>query len=163
MSKFIFSSPALCDTDPIPMEFIYDAFGCTGGNQSPPLEWKNAPEGTKSFAITIFDLDAPTGSGWWHWQIYNIPAILDFLPQNASADLPVPAANAKQTRNDYSNQGYGGPCPPEGDAPHRYLFTLHALSVESLDLPLYASAALAGFMFNSNTIETATFVIPYGR
>ncbi len=165
MSTFTLSSPDLsdCRNPTIPMQFIYDSFGCTGKNQSPALIWNNPPQETKSFSLTVFDPDAPTGSGFWHWQIYNIPATMTSLPTNASGNIDSIAPTAKQTRNDYGNEGYGGPCPPAGDAPHRYSFTLHALNIENLDLPLYPSAALAGFMINSHTIETAKLIIPYGR
>src|SRR5436309_2112249 len=113
-----------------------NVFGCTGENKSPALQWSGAPKDTKSFAVTVYDPDAPTGSGFWHWFVYNIPASVTELKLDAGnpsgANLP---AGAKQNRIDYGFAAWGGPCPPEGDKPHRYIFTVHALKVDKLDLP----------------------------
>src|SRR2546429_5265771 len=99
-------------------------FGCAGNNQSPHLAWSEAPAGTKSFAITCFDPDAPTGSGFWHWLVVNIPPNVTELAVDAgNPKAPRLPRGALQTRTDFGTPGYGGPCPPAGDPPHRYLFT----------------------------------------
>jgi Raf kinase inhibitor-like YbhB/YbcL family protein len=139
---------------------IYNGFGCTGGNVSPQLAWSGAPSGTKSFALTMYDPDAPTGSGWWHWIVVNIPANTTQLAAGASGKtMP---AGAQETRTDFGKPGYGGPCPPPG-APHRYVFTIYALKVEKLDLDAQATGAMAGFMINQNKLASAKFTATYGR
>ena len=138
-------------------------FGCAGGNLSPQLSWSGAPEGAKSFALTCFDPDAPTGSGFWHWVVVNIPANVASLALGAgSADGSMPAG-ALQTRTDFGAPGYGGPCPPEGDHPHRYLFTLHAVGLASLPVEADTSAAVVGFMLNFNTLAKAALMGLYKR
>ena len=138
--------------------------GCTGDNKSPALEWKNPPEGTKSFALMVHDPDAPTGSGFWHWVVYNIPASATELPEGAGGTdgkgLP---AGAAQGRTDFGSAGFGGACPPKGDKPHRYIFTVHALKTDKIEVPADASAALVGFMLNANRLAKASFEARYGR
>lgn len=143
-------------------EFI--GFGCDGKNLSPHLKWQNPPKGTKSFAITAYDPDAPTGSGWWHWQVVNLPVTTTELATNAGSTQKdrVPAGS-QQISNDYGLKGFGGACPPPGHGVHRYRFTVHALSVEKLELPENASGALTGYMINSNTIATSTIESLYKR
>jgi hypothetical protein len=141
---------------------IADTFGCTGGNVSPHLAWRNAPEGTKSFVVTIYDPDAPTGSGFWHWVVANVPASVTSIPTGASRTGAMPTG-AIETRTDFGTTGYGGPCPPAGDAPHRYVFTVHALNVEKIDVAADNPAALVGFMTHMTEIGRATFTARYGR
>jgi len=130
------------------------------GNTSPQLSWSGAPADAKSFALTMFDPDAPTGSGWWHWVVVNIPASATKLDAGASGkSMP---AGALETRTDFGKSGYGGPCPPPG-APHRYVFTVYALKVDKLDLDAQASGAMAGFMLNQNMLSKATLTATYGR
>lgn len=142
----------------------FAGFGCSGGNLSPHLAWKNVPAGTKSFAITVYDADAPTGSGWWHWQVINIPAFVREITTGAGSatkgNLP---QGAKQIANDYGSKSFGGACPPAGHGVHNYQFTLHALSVEKLALPDNASGALAGYMINANAIASTSFKTQYKR
>jgi Raf kinase inhibitor-like YbhB/YbcL family protein len=130
-------------------------FGCSGGNRSPHLRWSDAPAGTQSFAVTCFDPDAPTGSGFWHWVVVNIPASTTELPLDAgnpaSGGLP---PGALQVRTDFGKPGYGGPCPPEGD-PHRYLFTVFAVGVDALPVTANTSAAVVGFQLHFNTLAKA--------
>lgn len=136
---------------------VFRGFGCSGENVSPHLEWSNAPEGTRSFAVTAYDPDAPTGSGWWHWNVVNIPADVSELPAGISGALE---NGAMELKNDYGVEGFGGACPPPGEM-HRYIFTVHALSVETLDLPPQASNALAGFMINASSIDQAGITAIY--
>jgi Raf kinase inhibitor-like YbhB/YbcL family protein len=144
---------------------VFNGFGCTGQNISPALKWSGAPAGTKSFALLVHDPDAPTGgAGWWHWVVVNLPATTTELPQGVgSAEGAALPAGTQQIRTDFGGPGWGGPCPPVGDKPHRYNFTLHALKVDKLDLPKDASASLAGYMINANSIGKATLTGKYGR
>ncbi|MCH2044515.1 MAG: YbhB/YbcL family Raf kinase inhibitor-like protein, partial [Saprospiraceae bacterium] len=142
----------------------FDGFGCKGKNQSPQLAWANAPEGTKSFAITMYDPDAPTGSGWWHWLAFDIPADVEALVSNAGnlkADLA--PEGMIQSITDYGTKGYGGPCPPEGHGFHQYIITIHALKVEKLGVDENTNAAVVGYYINSNTIGKSSIVAYYKR
>ena len=143
---------------------VFKGFGCEGGNVSPSLQWKNAPAGTKSFAITVYDPDAPTGSGWWHWVMFNIPASVTSLSLGvgnpASGQTP---KGAVQSRTDFGKPGYGGPCPPKGEKPHRFIFTVYALKVDKIDADESSSGALVGFMLNANKLGKASFTATYGR
>jgi Raf kinase inhibitor-like YbhB/YbcL family protein len=142
----------------------FDGFGCTGKNRSPHLEWKNAPASTKSFALTLYDPDAPTGSGWWHWLVFDIPAALVQLPQGAgNVNAGILPSQVVQSINDYGITGYGGPCPPQGHGFHQYIFTLFALDVESLQLSKETNPAVVGFNINAHTIEKASLVMYYKR
>lgn len=141
---------------------VYQGFGCNGGNVSPALNWSDVPTGTKSFAITAYDPDAPTGSGWWHWIAYDLPADLRSLPAGAGQMGALPGG-AKHGRNDYGSNDFGGACPPPGDKPHRYIFTVFALKTEKLAVPADASAALIGYMLNANKLATASMTARFGR
>jgi Raf kinase inhibitor-like YbhB/YbcL family protein len=149
---------------PISPAFEYTGFGCNGENQSPSLTWQGAPEGTKSFAVTAYDPDAPTGSGWWHWQAINIPVAINYLPKNAGAEhgknLPL---GTIQFKNDYGVNGWGGFCPPKGDKPHRYIFTIYAMGVEKITPPEITTAAMVGFIVKSNSLGQTSFTVEYGR
>ena len=140
----------------------FNSFGCTGKNMSPQLQWKDAPKGTKSFAITVYDPDAPTGSGWWHWLVVNIPHKTTQISTNASSEGKLPKG-ALETMTDYGSASFGGACPPKGDKAHRYIFTVYALDVESLDVKSKSDSALVGFMINQHTIQKATMMSYYGR
>ena len=163
-SGFKLSSPEIKANHMIPKSFEFNGFGCSGENKSPALKWRGAPKGTKSFAVTVYDPDAPTGSGWWHWVVINIPASVNELPSNAGAlnstSLP---AGAVQGRTDYGSAAWGGTCPPPGDKPHRYIFTVYALKTDKLDVPADATAALTGYMIHANMIAKASFMAKYGR
>ena len=139
-------------------------FGAGGTDTSPELHWSGFPAGTKSFAVTVFDPDAPTGSGWWHWVVFNLPpdtrTLLAGAGNPASGKLP---KGAVQSLTDFGVPGYGGPCPPKSDRPHRYVFTVHALEVEKLDLDEKAMPAMVGFMITTNRIDKATFTSTYSR
>jgi len=142
----------------------FNGFGCSGSDLSPQLKWSNIPKGTKSFAITAYDPDAPTGSGWWHWQAVNIPVTVTELARDAgSTQQDKMPAGTMQIQSDFGSRGFGGACPPAGHGVHHYRFTIHALSVEKLDLPANASGALTGYMINANTIESSTIEALYKR
>ncbi len=144
-------------------EQVFNAFGCTGKNISPQLAWQNAPEGTKSFALTVYDPDAPTGSGWWHWLIFDIAASVDHLQKGAGGDFSKAPKGSIQTITSFGKAGFGGACPPVGDQPHRYIFTLYALKVEKLGLDKNATPALVGYYLNANQIAKASIIAYYGR
>jgi|TARA_B100000959_G_scaffold53292_1_gene55455 hypothetical protein len=161
------ASTSFADGDYLARDHILSeayGFGCAGGNTSPEMHWSGTPEGTKSFALTCYDPDAPTGSGFWHWLVVNLP------PETTSLALGAgdPAAGtlptgALQTRTDFGAPGYGGPCPPQGDHPHRYLFTLFAVKETALSVEVDTMPAVVGFMLNFNTIEKTSLMGLYKR
>lgn len=159
---FKLKSTDVLDNQPLKPAQVFNGFGCNGGNRSPQLEWSGAPAGTKSFAVTIYDPDAPTGSGWWHWVVYNLPASASKLDAGAGQQGKLPQG-AEHGRNDYGRFDFGGACPPEGDKPHRYVFTVHALKVDKIEVPKDASAALIGYMINASRIGAAMLTATYGR
>lgn len=161
---FSLTSPDIKPNAKLTEAQVFNGFGCTGENMSPALKWSGEPNGTKSFAVTVYDPDAPTGSGWWHWVVYNIPADVRELAAGAgSIDGNLMPAGTVQGRTDFGTAGFGGACPPPGDKPHRYIFTVFALKVEKLDLPADASAALVGYMLNMNKLAKASFTAKYRR
>ena len=159
--EFRLSSNVVAEGNKLASAQVFRGFGCEGGNVSPHLAWSNAPQGTRSFAITVYDPDAPTGSGWWHWNIVNIPATVTELRSGISGSNELPVG-ALEIRNDYGSVGFGGACPPPGRM-HRYIFTVSALKVEKLDLPANPSNALTGFMIQLNTIGQAKITASYNR
>ena len=159
---FDLTSSDIKNGKPMTTDQEYKGMGCKGANLSPALEWKNPPAGTLSYAVTVYDPDAPTGSGWWHWVVYDIPATATSLPTGAVVKAALPAG-AKQGRNDFSERNFGGACPPTGDKPHHYIFTVHALKVEKLGVPDDASAALVGYMIQSNRLGLAKLMATYSR
>ncbi len=158
------TSPDIKPGAKIADEQVFNAFGCTGKNVSPALSWSGAPKGTKSFALSVYDPDAPTGSGFWHWVVFDIPADATGLPKGAG-DPKSDAApkGAIQSRTDFGVPGYGGPCPPKGDKPHHYHFTLFALDVDKIDADENASAAFVGFNLHFHTLAKATLTGLWGR
>jgi len=137
----------------------FNGFGCSGENLSPQLSWQNLPKGTKSIAVTAYDPDAPTGSGWWHWLVVDIPADVTELPRKAD----IAALKGREVRNDYSMTAFGGACPPPGHGMHRYQFTVWALPVEKLQIGADASAAVVGYMLNHQALAKATLTATYHR
>ena len=161
-STFTLNSQDLGGNATITQEF--NGFGCSGSNTSPQLSWTNAPEGTKSFAITMYDPDAPTGSGWWHWVVFDIPGEVNELLANAgNVASGLAPEGAIQSTTDYGAKGYGGPCPPEGHGLHQYIITVHALKVESLGLSEDTNAAVVGYYLWLNTLAKASVVTYYER
>jgi len=152
MSDFNLTTTSFDVNQILPNKFVYDGSSCSGENVSPELEWENAPEGTKSFAITVFDPDAP-GEGWWHWMVVNIPASVHKIPEGASnlKKLPIEAVEGK---TDFGQTGYGGACPPPGKA-HRYIFTVYALKTDKIHSDFES--------ISNNTLGKASFTVKYKR
>ena len=140
----------------------FSGFGCSGQNISPELHWSNVPKGTKSFAISMYDPDAPTGSGWWHWQVVNIPANIRSIATDASAKHTFPKGTLEIV-NDYGTAGFGGACPPVGDKAHQYIVTVYALDVETLSVESTTNAPIVGYQMNAHTLAKASLVAYYGR
>lgn len=164
-SSFVLTSADLKDGDTISNRHVFQGFGCSGENVSPQLSWTGAPEGTKSFAVTVYDPDAKTGSGWWHWVVFNLPAEAKGLEAGegkvGQAKL---ASGAVQSRTDFGGSGFGGPCPPAGSIkkPHHYIFTVYALK-DTIPLDENVSGALAGYYIQNLKIGEASFTTRYGR
>jgi len=144
---------------------VFNGFGCTGENVSPQLSWENAPADTKSFAITMYDPDAPTGSGFWHWVVFNVPATTAELKTGAGdAAKNLLPAGAIQSVTDFGQPGYGGPCPPQGHGLHTYIITVYALKSAALaGLDKTTMPALVGFNIHFNTLAKASIVMYYQR
>ena len=148
------SSSDLTEGGTILERFVADeSFGLHGGNVSPNLQWSGFPEETKSFAVTCFDPDAPTGSGFWHWVLFDIPgSVTELATGAASGDAAGIPDGAIHARNDTGNRCYTGPFPPPGHGPHRYLFAVHALSVDTLGLDASVAPAVVGFTMADPTL-----------
>ena len=146
-------------------EQVFKGFGCAGGNVSPSLNWSGVPKGAKSLALSVYDSDAPTGSGFWHWVVFDMPPTVTSLPKGAgdpkSGLMP---KGAIQSRTDFGVPGYGGPCPPQGDPPHHYHFTLFAVDVDKFDdMDANVSAAVVGFHLHFHNKGIAKFVATYAQ
>ena len=174
---FTLSSPDLA-SGTFDNQFILNGFGCTGGNVSPELRWEHVPAGTQSLALQLYDPDAPTGSGFWHWAVYNIPPAVTQLAQGAGNSPGTLPAGAYGGNTDFMDTGatgvngnYGGPCPPVGDRPHHYTFTLFALCTPDVHtaggIPQTGTAGLYGFVINKGIgaclLDQASFTARFGR
>jgi Raf kinase inhibitor-like YbhB/YbcL family protein len=164
-SKFVLSSPDARLAVKVPETYTANLYGCTGENMSPPLQWSGAPAGTKSFVVTLFDPDEHGDpSGWWHWIVYDLPANIDKLPKGAGAEhSSVLPQGSRQGRTDEGKDAYLGPCPSKGERPHRYTFTIYALSVDKLDVPADSSGAMVVSTANDHSLGKAVFIAHYGR
>ena len=139
---------------------VFNGFGCSGENISPELSWKDAPKGTKSFAITVYDPDAPTGSGWWHWVVFDISKDKFTLPSGFGNSE---SKDVIQSMTDFGKTGFGGACPPKGDKAHRYIFTVHSLDIETISLDKNSNPALVGYYLNAHSLAKASLISYYGR
>ena len=139
---------------------VFSGFGCSGENISPELSWKDAPKGTKSFAVTVYDPDAPTGSGWWHWVVFDISKDKFILPSGFGNSE---SKDVIQSMTDFGKTGFGGACPPKGDKAHRYIFTVHSLDIETISLDKNSNPALVGYYLNAHSLAKASLISYYGR
>lgn len=139
---------------------VFNGFGCVGENISPDLSWENAPKGTKSFAVTVYDPDAPTGSGWWHWVVFDIPKDKTSFETNFGAKEH---KGVIQSLTNYGTTGFGGACPPKGDKAHQYIFTVYALDTNTLGLDKNTNPAIVGYYINNHTIAKSSIVAYYKR
>ena len=153
--------PAFADGVLKPAQYA-NAMGCTGGNVSPAIRWSGAPEGTKSFVVTLYDKDASTGSGFWHWVVVDIPGDATSIGEGAGNDASALPVGARMTNTDMSMPGFLGACPPPGET-HAYRITVKALKVAKLEIPANASPALVGFIANMNKLAEASVVASGSR
>ncbi|WP_237152717.1 YbhB/YbcL family Raf kinase inhibitor-like protein [Oryzibacter oryziterrae] len=160
-ADFTLTSPDIAEGKVLSVAQVAHGFGCSGEGKSPALSWSGAPEGTKSFVVTAYDPDAPTGSGFWHWVMFNIPASVTSLPGGITPDAGAPAG-AVQSKADAGYPAFVGACPPPGQT-HRYIFTVTALKADKLDLDQNASGAMVGFMAGMNALGKASITATYGQ
>ena len=149
------------DGDTLPEAHVFNGMGYKGGNASPHLAWSGAPAGTKSFVVTLYDPDAPTGSGWWHWVVANIPSSATSLARGAGGGQGKLPRGAVHGLTDFGGHEYGGAAPPPGP-PHRYIFTVHALKADHIDVDERCSGAKVGFMTHMNTLGSASITARFG-
>lgn len=158
--KFLAYSPDIYEGREIRNNQVYNKYGCRGNNVSPQITWKNEPKNTKSFAITMYTKDANSGSGWWHWIIYNIPQNINVLLAGASNNKSLLPKGAVQGMNDYGENQYGGVCPPLNNK-YEYTITVYALDIEELDLPKNSTPAMVVLNLNNHKIATTQIKSSY--
>jgi Raf kinase inhibitor-like YbhB/YbcL family protein len=163
-ADFQLTSTDIGPDKPLAQDFVFSGFGCTGGNQSPALSWSGAPQGTKSYAIALFDPDAMQGRGFWHWLMVNIPAGTTSLSRDAGkhdgSKLP---SGAAQIKNGFRMVGYSGSCPPPADEPHGYVMTVYALKVTTLDVPADTTSPMMLTAIEANSLGKASLIYHFGR
>ena len=163
-AAFGLSSPDVKPGSMLAEDFVYNGQGCSGQNRSPALQWGEAPAGAQSYAVTVHDPDAPGGAGWWHWVVVNIPASATGIVAGAgTANSSALPAGATQARNDFGTPAWGGACPPAGDKPHRYVFTVYALKAPKLEIPASATGAQADALIKANQMGMSSFTVLYSR
>lgn len=155
-------SSSLSDKKRVPENYVFNGFGCSGKNLSPPIEWSDPPPGTKSFAVTVHDPDAPKIGGWWHWTVVNIPANVTKLEEGASNENKLPK-EAVEVETDFGDVHYGGPCPPPGDAPHHYIFTVYALKKGEVHVTPNTRPSSVKRTLEYETLAKSSFVVEYSR
>ncbi len=157
--RFTLESPDFSDGAALPQWARSGIAGAGGEDRSPALQWAGAPEGTRSFALSVFDPDAPTGSGFWHWAVYNIPGTATELAQNAGdPDAGLLPGGAITLPNELRLARFLGAAPPPGHGVHRYFFVLSALSAVTLDLPHDATPAYLGFTLRDHLLGRAALM-----
>jgi len=157
--EFSLHSTSMEEGQMVPKHFLYQDIG---DNFSPELEWEGAPDETQSFVVTCFDPDVPTGKGWWHWTVVNIPADVTTLAEGASNLHQLPQGSV-ELNSDFRRPGYGGPRPPKGDRPHRYVFTVYAMKAEKLPVDPKVTGAEIQHKLEKESLAKATFTVKYGR
>jgi Raf kinase inhibitor-like YbhB/YbcL family protein len=158
--SFALTSEDIADGEPLPMDHVHDSAG--GQNQSPHLRWSGFPEATRGFAVTCFDPDAPTGSGFWHWVLVGVPVEVTELARGAGSSEALPPGSF-HVRNDFGASAYGGAAPPPGDSPHRYIFAVHALDTDNLHLERSVSPAMVGFNLSAHTLGRGRLTATHQR
>lgn len=159
--SFTVTSADVTDGQPLANDQVSGVFGAGGKDISPQLSWSGFPEGTQSFAVTVYDPDAPTAAGFWHWAVANIPASVTELDAGAGSEGGTLPAGAVTLRNDGGFPGFVGAAPPPGHGPHRYFVVVHAVDVPALEVGPDASPAFLGFNLFSHTLARATLVGTY--
>jgi Raf kinase inhibitor-like YbhB/YbcL family protein len=161
---FAVTSPGLADGATVPAGMVFSGRGCSGGNTSPELDWADAPAGTKSFAVTMHDPDAPEAGGFWHWVVFDIPAEATGLAKGAGdAGHKLLPAGAVTGKNDFGTDTYGGPCPPPGGGRHRYVIVVHALKVASLPVVAADTPAKTAAAIEAAELGEASLTLGFGR
>jgi Raf kinase inhibitor-like YbhB/YbcL family protein len=163
-ADFILTSLDLDPQKPLEDAFIFDGFGCTGGNESPALKWSGAPSGTLSFAVGLYDQNGINGRGFWHWLVVNVPGNVTSLPRDAGrSDGSKLPRGAEQVRNGFRASGYSGSCPPPSDDPHTYVLTVYALKVAKLEVAPDATGNAMFPIIDADTLGKASISYRFGR